>query len=366
MRSTYCSITPTTVRTVAHQALATALPWRPYGTRVSVDALLRVILLTAALGSSVWAVVRRCAFGFSHETARRALDANLADLGSLADGLVDALHGFVPRAFRRRPKEIAIDRHDVPYYGRWPAPGVLGGAPKAGTKHFHSYATAVAVHRGQRWCLGLVPLVTNDPTTAVLALLAQLQARAIPIRALIMDRGYCSGHVILALQERNVPFVVGMSRKGGRWDYLWALPSGQVVYHQWTTERGGRPVRVAMVRVGRRIRGRWHREVYAFHGCGPRQAVNRWARARYYRQRMQRRFGIETSYRQLNQGKATTTTTDLRRRLLGVGVALLLRQVWVWVQRVRAGARTNWHRWRPAEALRLRVLLEWLAPIPFN
>ena len=64
--------------------------------------------------------------------------------------------------------------------------------------------------------------------------------------------------------------------------------------------------------------------------------MRRSQRARFYRELNQRRFGIETSYRQLNQGKARTTTTDVRQRLLWLGVALLLRQVWVWLQQQQA------------------------------
>jgi hypothetical protein len=361
MRQPHCSLTPAVVRDLAWTALAKALPWRPYRRRVTAQALLDLILLTAALASSLWAVARRFAFGFSHETARQALDDNLPDAEQLADGLVDALHGLVPRAFRRRAKDIALDRHDTPFYGRRGTPGVLGGPKKGGTNRAFAYATAVAVHKGQRWCLGLVRLADNDPEAAVLAVLAQLRARGIRIRSLVLDRGFFSGHVILALQQRGVPFVVGVPRRPGRWDKLFEMPSGQVVRHAWKTERGRRAVSVSMVRACRRLRGRWRREVYAFGGVTAGRAVGRYARARFYRERMRRRFGIETSYRQMNQGKALTTTTDVRRRLLWLGVALLLRQAWVWCQRALSGQRSNWTRWRPHEALLLAVLLDWLA-----
>ena len=42
-----------------------------------------------------------------------------------------------------------------------------------------------------------------------------------------------------------------------------------------------------------------------------------------------RRFGIETSYRQLQQARITTTRNPVMR-LLFVGIALFLRNVWVW------------------------------------
>ena len=74
------------------------------------------------------------------------------------------------------------------------------------------------------------------------------------------------------------------------------------------------------------------------------------------------RFAIETSYRQMNECKAKTTKKDVRYRLLLIGVALLLRQVWVWLtaQVARAwGLRpTQW-----VAQLRLARLGEWLADL---
>ena len=46
-----------------------------------------------------------------------------------------------------------------------------------------------------------------------------------------------------------------------------------------------------------------------------------------YRQR----FGIEASYRQLEQARIRTSTRDPLLRLLYVGVALILRNVWAWL-----------------------------------
>ena len=101
MRRYYSTITPAVVRATAQRGLAAALPWQPFGACVPVTALLDLILLVAALRSSLSAVVQRFRFGCCHETARRALDANLPPVDRLANGLVDALHGYLPRVFRR-------------------------------------------------------------------------------------------------------------------------------------------------------------------------------------------------------------------------------------------------------------------------
>ena len=75
-----------------------------------------------------------------------------------------------------------------------------------------------------------------------------------------------------------------------------------------------------------------------------------------YRQR----FGIETRYRQLHQARIKTTTRDPRLRLLFIGIALLLRNVWVWVHwhclstPRRGGRQLNLH------SLCFTTLLVWL------
>ena len=51
---------------------------------------------------------------------------------------------------------------------------------------------------------------------------------------------------------------------------------------------------------------------------------------RWVRQEYRKRFGIETSYRQMNQCRIRTSTRNPVLRLLFVGIALLLRNVWVW------------------------------------
>ena len=72
------------------------------------------------------------------------------------------------------------------------------------------------------------------------------------------------------------------------------------------------------------------------------------------------RFGIETTYRQLHQARIRTCTRDPRLRLLSVGMALILRNVWVWLhwqvlaQRRRGGRRVD------TDRLPFRAMLLWL------
>src|ERR1700692_4515313 len=98
MRQDYCTLTPGVVRSTARQALQRALPVKSYGRLVSAKRLLELLLLVAALRSSLSAIVRRFRFVFSHETARKAVAANLPGQDELTQGLLDALYRFGSRS----------------------------------------------------------------------------------------------------------------------------------------------------------------------------------------------------------------------------------------------------------------------------
>jgi putative transposase len=135
-------------------------------------------------------------------------------------------------------------------------------------------------------------------------------------------------------------------RKRGGWDE-YALTSGDK-----------QVARVSICVHCRNYNGQWGRHgrqalVYAFWGISP--SSTRWVRQTY-----RKRFAIETSYRQMLQGKARTCTRNPEVRLLLVGVALVLRNVWVWLHYAvlstprRGNPRLN------LERLTLETLLLWL------
>ena len=134
MRHEYFSLTPGVIHHRARRALAGCVDWKPFRQSVPVPQLLDLLLLMAAATASLFAVARRF-FPFSHETARRAVQACLPDADCLAAGLVDSLHAVLglSRRDRRRHWLLAIDVHNKAYYGRR-TPDVVGGPKKKGTK----------------------------------------------------------------------------------------------------------------------------------------------------------------------------------------------------------------------------------------
>jgi len=102
-------------------------------------------------------------------------------------------------------------------------------------------------------------------------------------------------------------------------------------------------------------RGRHGRQrlVYAFGGFEP--AGWDWVRQTY-----RTRFAIETSYRQLQQGRTRTSSRNPSVRLLLVGLALVLRKVWVWLHDAVLSTPRRGGRVLSLGRLRLRTMWTWL------
>ena len=78
------------------------------------------------------------------------------------------------------------------------------------------------------------------------------------------------------------------------------------------------------------------------------------------RERYRKRFGIETSYRQLRQAKIFTCTRDPHLRLFFVGVGLVLRNLWVWLHHTRLSEGREPDIRVHLERLRFKQMLEWI------
>jgi hypothetical protein len=359
MRPFYCTITPSLVHQQARQALLNRLDWRPFHASVSVTDVVDLLLLMAATCASLFATVRRF-FDFSHETAQRAVQANLPDSDRLTQGLVRTLQDVAQfsRSDRRRRWLLAIDTHNVPYYGQHNA-YLVGGPKKQGTKWFYCYATAVLLHRQRRYTVALsMVLPKTKPHQIVRTLLDQITAAGLKIRGVALDSAFDSGDTLLLLQERGLSYTVPLRRKGATRNARNRCFEGRhrlIRWVEWTTETSRRLVKTRTLL----WKGRPKTMVFAFQGWSGDHAKNIHQQALRQRRLYRQRFGIETSYRQKNQAQACTTSSDPVYRLLLEGIAYVLRQLWVVLTeelaRRRHASRGAW-----ISALPMQKMLDWL------
>jgi putative transposase len=283
--------------------------------------LARCLLLAAALHSAVSAVARKAA-DLGREVVRRGLAASRpADPRDLERRLAGGFRRALPRGFRGRRIPIAIDIHKRAYYGDHDrTPGITGGKRDAGTSYFWSYATAVALTPGHRHTLALTAVEPSEtPTDVVDRLLAQVLWAGAEVRYVLLDRAFYAVGVVNASARRNVRFIIPMMRRGA--DGRAFFRRGSRGWFDHTVRSRNRTasatIRVAVVPGPDGNRPLVFACSNGFHAL-PDVALT-----------YARRFGIETSYRQLGECLAKTTSRDLVYRLMLVGVSLLIRARWV-------------------------------------
>jgi Transposase DDE domain len=379
MRQDHCSVTSADVRREAENLLLLAVPLKDYKRSLTAAQLCHVLLAMACWGVALFTVCRRLLGLPSHETVRKALYACLPDYDFLLRGIVTALQSNLPKSFRKRRWDLAIDLHGIPFYGDKDTPGVRGGQHKQGTKYFWTYATIALLHKGRRWTLGVLPVHAQALEVIVAELLKQLEPIGLLPRSLLLDRGFYSAEVVIWLQDKGIAFVMPALNRGkldsakgptGTSGYFAKTQDG-IFEYSWKKrgKKNGKEVKVmlAVVVHSRRLRhtekkkgkkagkGGWLKSAWVFAYSGVTVV-----KARSVMRRYKKRFGIESSYRQLRQGLAASGSKDQRLRLLLVGLALLLRNAWVWLHwQILSTARRGFRKLNLA-LLPLQDLLLWV------
>lgn len=340
MRPTYSTLTSGHLYQLAQQHLQAYLPLADSKRKAPVATVLAVLLAAATRRTSIAQACRGLRQAPSDQTIRTALHAQLTDARLLQRRLNAALADPVPRSLRRQPQTVAVDLTLTPYHGQpWRDDGeIYRSHAKGGTSHFHAYATAFLVSHGQRFTLALLPVTRGTPLKDILRqLLRRVRAAGVTVRRLLLDREFYSTAVIAYLKAAHVPFLMPVAFRGPtangppgpesiRRFRTWKTSGWS---QHWLCPAGARRVRVDICVVCRNYRGQWKRHgrktlVYAAWGVG--RPDPQWVFQTY-----RRRFAIESSYRQLRQAKGWTTSRSPQLRLLLVGVALVLRNLWMWL-----------------------------------
>jgi hypothetical protein len=369
MRTIYSTVTPAAVQAQAQFVLQQHLRLKDHGPKCTATVLWTVLLYAAARVASLAAACAALRDAPSDTAAHDALLAGLPAFAELQRRLNRALQGDLPKALRRRRQPLAIDLTLLPYHGQplHHVSEIYRGQAKSGTTHFHAYATAYVLRRGLRFTVALTAVRQDGALAGVIQrLLAQAAKAGVRPRYLLLDRGFCSVAVIRYLQASRRPFLMPVPRRGRKADHPRG-PSGTQIYASWKKSGWGRYTMTnarhekatfavcVKCRNRRGERGRHGREalVYAYGGLQP--SSFRWVQQTY-----RSRFAIETSYRQLHQARIRTCTRDPLLRQLYVGIALVLRNVWVWLHWECLARRQQGGREVDLSQLRFRQMLLWL------
>src|SRR5919108_113066 len=216
MRPPYSTLTPTHIYDYAATLLGPYLQWQDYGPKCTVKTLLQVLFYAAGHLCSVFAACSQLRTAPSDQAVRDALAALCPDPVPLEQRVNRLFAAQLPKGLRKRSQRVAIDLTLVPYHGQpYQQPTeIYRGQAKGGTTHFHAYATAYIVRRGQRFTVALLRVEHGTPMVEVLKRLVHLLRQAgIRPRLLLLDRGFGSRAVIRYLYRARYPFILPVVRR---------------------------------------------------------------------------------------------------------------------------------------------------------
>ncbi len=335
-------VNSTQVRAALVDTLQTYLPLDIDGRNLDEATLWDILIYSSVHQTTIEASCTELKCGCSSNTLREhlndALDESRAGVVELEQPLNTALHAQLPNAFLhhldQRRYDVAMDLVEIPYHGqpKHAEAEVRRGPAKSGTTHFHVYATLAIVHDEQRYELALTFVWAGETLVQVLErLLKRAWRLGLRIRRAYCDKGFCSCAVFRWLRRHRVAYVIPVPVRGKA---LKALRRGSHSYRTRYTFCVGTAdayttdiVLVRKYRAGRRGRHGVDWLIYAVYKV---DAIPPHQIHELYR----RRFGIESGYRQLHQVRARTTSQNPATRLLMVGLALLILNVYILLRRV--------------------------------
>ncbi len=239
MRRQQYTITSSAIHEHAAALCQKHLCLKDHGPKCTALTLLTLLFYAAARLASLAAACASLSKAPSDTAVRTALMATLPLLHELQRRLNRALQGDLPPALRRRRQPLAIDLTLLPYHGQplHDANEVYRSQAKDGTSHFHAYATAYVIRKGQRYTVALAYVRKGDDLAAVVKeLLRQAAQASVRPRYLLLDRGFYQVGVVRYLQAARCPFLMPAPAKGRKADHPKG-PSGTRVFHLW--KRGG-------------------------------------------------------------------------------------------------------------------------------
>ncbi len=217
---------------------------------------------------------------------------------------------------------VAIDIHDIPYYGKVNNPLVMACKHNNGTSYCYKYATIDIVEKNQRFTLKAIPLtqLSNDNATIVSELLEHAM-EYIHVKYVLLDRGFFSIDVLRVLERLKLKYVMP-AIKNDRIKQVVKDNSNKLSYFlKYTMGTKDKVTFNLMVKYDEK-----EREYYTFATSFEiiyKSDIERIAKM--YR----KRWGIETGYRVKHDFLAITTTESYTVRMLYFMVSVILYNFWL-------------------------------------
>jgi len=317
------------------QLLKEHLPLKAAGYICTTEDLISILLGAAANCGTVQALATDLVGSPDPETIRGYLREQLRveDLPKLERQLNAALAEKIPARAWRQARDVALDFHDRPYYGKTSQEKGLWVRARAkdGTTRFYRIATAYVMVHDLRVTLAIHFVRPGEKTVKVVkTLLHQVKKRQIRVERLFLDKGFGNIAVMAYLTHQGLSTVIACTIRG-KTGGTRALCQGRKSYritHTFHGE-GGLSFTANLVvcrafttaKRTKRLKPRLVWLVYIL--------INLDLAPKAVRRLYRRRFGIETSYRCSGQVRGWTTSNNPAYRFVLMALAFVLLNVWI-------------------------------------
>jgi len=253
---------------------------------------------------------------------------SMEEIKGIFKEIFDTIFNFGKKNYsllRRRQANIAIDIHDMPYYGKEACDGyLLHKKPDKGTTDFLSFITCSIVTAGRRFTIDAIPVHQFDETEDLVDQLIKRAKKKVSIDKVYLDRGFDKVKVINVLKANNVKFIMPKVRSDTvkAWmDKSEACKSRIIKDFQIGTKENQAVVDLVLVDDEEGIK-----RAFVINFDIPEQLTH------YLYRWYNKRWGIETKYRQLEHDfKAKTTSNNYLIRLFYFLFSTCLFNIWILV-----------------------------------
>lgn len=251
----------------------------------------------------------------------------LSNLRDMFENIFDVIFDFGKKNYsmmKRRQFDIAIDIHDIPYYGKGNCEGyILHKKQDRGTTRFFSFITCSIVVAGRRFTIDAIPIHQFDETESLVDQLIKRAKQKINIDKVYLDRGFDKPKVINVLKANNVKFIMPKIRSATvkAWMDKSEACKSRVIKDFEIGTKDKTIVDLILVDDEEGIK-----RAFIINFDIPEQLTH------YLFRFYSKRWGIETKYRQLEHDfKAKTTSNNYLIRLFYFLFSTCLFNIWILV-----------------------------------
>jgi putative transposase len=287
------------------------------------------LLNACASQTSVNNVSDICIDAPSEGTIRHRL-RNL-DLNKIQQSLNEKLKIHALKTVPKKCSTWAIDFVNIPYYGKEENDGdTIKTKPKQGTSRFYAYASIYLILNNKRYTLAVKYIRKGETLKDTIDfLINEIESIGFRIKGLYLDKEFFTVEMINYLIHRKTPFIIPCVKRGPSGG-IRKLFNGKKSYStEYTMHSKENQATFQVNVVVKYSKGKYKRNGLKYFAYA---IYNMDISVKNTFKEYRKRFGIESSYRLMNQARIRTNTKKPVLRLLYIGLSLLLVNIWIYIQ----------------------------------